>query len=200
MNWNPGLDGGNIHLAVSLRGVAIADREQRARDVDRHIERGAGTYILVVDVADMHSRRAAADSPQGRRRSDPHRSEEGRRQRDNRAGRDLGRPRLTVDGDDALEISWEFVGQRSLIGALAVEAVIDGQIDGEYAHLQHVARHGAGDCNRAGQDLPAGTAIRYFPEDRTGVIRDHARLDHAGLIDGLGLDRGGGGLDGDDIA
>src|SRR6266446_7950511 len=33
------LDGGNVDLALPLRTVAIADREQRTRGVDRHIER-----------------------------------------------------------------------------------------------------------------------------------------------------------------
>ena len=60
--------------------------------------------------------------------------------------------------------------------------------------------HGAGDCNRAREDVSAGAAILDLPQNRAGVIRDHARLNHAGLIDGLGLDRGCGGLDRNDIA
>ncbi len=73
------LDGGNVDLALPLRTVAIADREQRTRGVDRHIERGAGAHILIVDVTGVDSGRTAADPPQGRRGSNPHRSEERRR-------------------------------------------------------------------------------------------------------------------------
>src|SRR5206468_127433 len=47
----PGLDGRHAHLAVALRAMAVADREQRAVDLDWQVERAAGDQLLVVEIA-----------------------------------------------------------------------------------------------------------------------------------------------------
>jgi hypothetical protein len=52
-----GLDSGKVDLALALSGVGVADREQRARRVDRQVERRAGADVLVVDIAGLDARR-----------------------------------------------------------------------------------------------------------------------------------------------
>ena len=46
------LDGGPPGFTVALGSVAIADRNQRARDRDRKVERAPGNKLLAVEVAD----------------------------------------------------------------------------------------------------------------------------------------------------
>ena len=64
------------HLAVALRAVAVAGREQRALDEDRQIERGAGDQLLVVEVAAVLARRRGRDRAPGGRRRRAHHAEE----------------------------------------------------------------------------------------------------------------------------
>ena len=77
-----GLQGGDVHLAVTLAGVPVADLEERARDVDRDEQRGARDEFLVIEVAGVHARRGAVHPARGLRRGDAHAAEE-------RAERDL---------------------------------------------------------------------------------------------------------------
>src|SRR5262249_49648089 len=56
----PGFDRGQIDLAMTLRGVRIASRKQRARRMHRHEQRGARDQILVVHVAGVNAGRTAA--------------------------------------------------------------------------------------------------------------------------------------------
>ena len=51
-----GLDRRLIDFAVTLRGVAVADLEQRARHVHRNPQRRAGHQFLVVEVAGVNAR------------------------------------------------------------------------------------------------------------------------------------------------
>jgi hypothetical protein len=53
----PGLDRGDADFAVALHAVAIADREQRAIDVDRQIKRAAGDELFIVHIAAVATRR-----------------------------------------------------------------------------------------------------------------------------------------------
>src|ERR1700683_4212500 len=48
---------------------------------------------------------------------------------------------LAIDRDDAPEETGKLIGQRAGVGALAVEAIGDGEIDLENAELKHVTRH-----------------------------------------------------------
>src|SRR5262249_57304390 len=61
----PRFDRGYVDLAVPLGRVGIADREQGARDMDRHVQRRAGDQVLVVEVASVNAGRSAADAAQG---------------------------------------------------------------------------------------------------------------------------------------
>ena len=45
------LDRRAADLAVALRGMRVADRKQRARHLDRQIERGAGGEVADVEIA-----------------------------------------------------------------------------------------------------------------------------------------------------
>src|SRR5258706_13284746 len=68
----PRFDRSYVDLAVPLGRVGIADREQGARDMYRHVQRSAGDQVLVVKVASMNAGRTAADAAQrGIRRNTP---------------------------------------------------------------------------------------------------------------------------------
>ena len=58
------LDRGDADLAVALRTVAVADREQRVVDMDWQIERRARDQFLVVHVAAVPPRRRRLIEPQ----------------------------------------------------------------------------------------------------------------------------------------
>src|SRR5258708_8493103 len=58
----PRFDRSYVDLAVPLGRVGISDREQGARDMDRHVQRSAGDPVLAVEVSSMKSTRTAADS------------------------------------------------------------------------------------------------------------------------------------------
>ena len=75
------LQGGDVHLAVTLPGVPVADLEERTWDVNRDEERRAGDKFLVVQVAGVHAQQGAAHPARGFRRGDAHTAEE-RTQRD----------------------------------------------------------------------------------------------------------------------
>ena len=57
-----GLDRRLIDLAIALRGVAVADLEQRTGGEDRDVERAAGDELAVIEVAGVATRRDAADA------------------------------------------------------------------------------------------------------------------------------------------
>ena len=51
------LDRSSAHFAVALREVEVADREQRARHVDRQVETAAGDQLADVEIASDLARR-----------------------------------------------------------------------------------------------------------------------------------------------
>src|SRR5207245_3041305 len=57
------LDGGHADLAVALRCVTIADREQRSRNRDGKEERTAGYQLLAVEVSTPDARRPRGVQP-----------------------------------------------------------------------------------------------------------------------------------------
>src|SRR5258707_2957758 len=65
-----------VDLAVPLGRVGIADREQGARDMDRHAQRSAGDQVLVVEVSSMDTRQTAAYADQRGMRRNTHSSTE----------------------------------------------------------------------------------------------------------------------------
>ena len=69
------LDRGARELAVALRRVAVAGREQGAVDGDRQEERRAGDELLAVDVAAVLARRPGVVPPRLGRRHTHHAEE-----------------------------------------------------------------------------------------------------------------------------
>jgi hypothetical protein len=195
----PGLDGREIDFALALGGMGVADREQRTGCIDRHEQRGAGRHVLVVDVAGVDAGRSRTDAAHGGCRSNAHGAEEGAVERDHHAGRDLGLPGSAVDFDEALEYTGELLRQCAGVRALAVVAIVDGKIDREDAHLQHVAGFGAVDGNRTGEHMRSWAAILDVTVDGADVVGHGGRRHHAGPVDLLRLHRSGS-LDGDDVA
>ena len=203
MNWKrprrPGLDGGKIDLALALRAVPVARREQSARHMHGHIEDRAGAEVLVVDVAGVDSRRPAADAAHHGGRREAHGAEERMIERHHHAGRDFGGLGLPVDRNDALPETREFVGQGAGVGALAVVAIAGGEIDGEDADLEHVSGHRAVDEDRSGENVRAGAAVFHLAIDVAHILRHGARRHRARRIDRFGFQLRGG-FQRDDVA
>ena len=103
----------------------------------------------------MLARRRAADPAQLRRGRDAHTAEE-RVQRDDDAGQELGGHPVAVEGNDLRRQA--AIAIRGHEPAAAVVTVVDGERDGEDLDLEGVARLGAVNVDRTGQDVPAGAA------------------------------------------
>jgi hypothetical protein len=127
-----------MDCAPAPLGMPLHSRCASAR-VARRASRSADE-VLVVHVAGMDAGRATADAAHRRIRREAHDAEERLVQRDNDALCHLAGLRLAVDRNNAGPKRGEFVGQCAGIGPLAVEAVVDGEIDLKNAHFEHVAR------------------------------------------------------------
>src|ERR1700747_2852070 len=68
---------GNVHFAVALAGVAVADFKERARRVHGEIERGAGDEVLVVEIAAHNPRWSAVEAARTFRRRVAHAAAKG---------------------------------------------------------------------------------------------------------------------------
>ena len=125
------------HLAVSLRRVAVAGREQRAVDADRQQQRRARGQLLAVDVAaEPAGRRGGVDAGLGRRHAD-HAQEGGQRDR-------LGAVRGDADRPVQLPL------KRALAGEGDAPAARPHQVD---PNLQRPARAGPANRDRPGQRM-----------------------------------------------
>jgi len=129
----------------------------------------------------------------------PHGAEERTVDRHDHAFRHLRGLGFAVERNDPRPDPGEFLRQGSGISPLAIVAPIEGEIDIEDAHFEHVARHGALNLNRAGQDMRAGAAVFHLAVDVAVVLRHSAGRNHAGLVDHR-WDDGGDALQRDDIA
>src|ERR1043166_4899980 len=92
------LERGQADLAVTLSGMRVSHREQRAARVHWNVQRGPGHQFLVVQVAGVDPRRRTADTAQRFRRRYTHTSEE-------RAQRDLDT--RCEASDHALLVEWD---------------------------------------------------------------------------------------------
>src|SRR5439155_8702294 len=103
---------GNVHLAVALPGVSVANLEKRARSMDRKIESGSRNQLFVVHVAGMNTGRGAIDTPVGLRRSHSHAAEK-RMQRNLNSRSKLGDHAITIQGNDFYARIGKVIGQKA---------------------------------------------------------------------------------------
>ena len=176
------LDGGAADLAVALRGVGIANREQRAGDLDREIERGPGGEVADVHVAADPPGRDDAVRP-GLSGRHPDRAAE-RLERHPRSGTVGGRREApSVVAPDMERRVGELVGQEP-------ESRDEGGPSPAHRrerfdrNLEGVARLGPVDIDRAGDRVDLGEIERAD----VGDGRVLAQLT-AGCLDHLELDR-----------
>ena len=148
----PSLDRRDTDLAVALHAMTVADREQRAVDEDRQIERGAGDELLVVEVAAVPARGRGRDHAPGRRRRRAHHAEE-RRQRHLLSPRQPPALACAIEHDVDVAIVGKVVGQGAGERAHGVVAPVVEHIDRLDVDLKHLSRFGALDRDRSGQDV-----------------------------------------------
>ncbi len=112
----------------------------------------------------MLAGRVAADAAERRRGSHAHAAVEGP-ERDHDARLEFRSHGLAVQFDDFLRsVSIAVSGNET---AATVVGVVEGEIDGKNLHFQGIARLGASDIHRPGQDVPAGaaTVAGHFGDD-----------------------------------
>ncbi len=174
-----GFDRGLIDFAVALRGMAVADFEERAFHVHRNEQRRSGDQLLVVEIARVRARRVAADAAHFGCRSDAHAAEE-RPERNDDARQERRRHVLAIEADDRLRAA--LLAVLPHVAAAAVVAVGDRQIDRQHLHLERVTGLGAVDVDRTGQDVAAGAAILDLIDDGAERGLDLA-CRHAGFFE-----------------
>jgi len=147
-----GLDRGDADLAVPLDAVSVADREQRAGNEDRQIERGAGNELLVVEIAAVLARRLSRDHAPGKRRRRAHHAEE-RRQRNLLAPGQSPALARAVEHDMDVAVLGKIVRQSAGERAHRVVAPVVEHVDRLDVDLEHLSRLRALDRDGSGQDV-----------------------------------------------
>jgi len=148
--------------------MPIAAHEERARDVDRKVERRADGEVLQVDVAAIRAGRDRALPAQGARRPRRHDAEEGR-ERHLDAGRETRHLPLEVEGDDKAAVQGELVGKPAFPHAHRIDAVGRPRRYLEDMDGERVAGLGAGDMDGARDDVRAEAAMLHLGIERNGV-------------------------------
>ena len=147
------LDRRPAHLAVALRGVAVAGREERAVDRDRQVERRSGDELLAVDVAALRPRRARRVDARGDRRHAEHAEERPR----GRRGGPSRRP-------DAVG---ELPGDAAVVGAPTSRPT--GRARPRRSARRACRRRARRDGDRAGEACPSSSGRRRRLEPRPVV-------------------------------
>ena len=148
----PGLDRGEADLAVALRAVAVAGREQRAFGPNRKIQHCAGAELLVVEVAAERARHHRTDAADVGRRRHAHHAEE-RVGSQHHTPRRLDRAGGAVDAEMDQALVGKVFRQRAHAGLDDVEAPVVGQLHIDDLDAQRVAGHRATDGDGAGEDV-----------------------------------------------
>jgi hypothetical protein len=195
-----GFERGDVDLAVSLVGVAVADLEVGAPGVDGEEDCGAGDEVLVVHVAAVHPGRGGVGAAAGGD-GDAHGPEEGV-QWDVDAGGEVADHLLAVKRDELLARVGEVVGEEAAADAEAVAGPRDVYVDLLDADFEDVAGGCAFNRDGAGEEVAAGAAV-----GGVGLVVEDG-LDPGGDVGGgdaagdeiLGVAAGGEGLDGDGVA
>ena len=175
-----GLESGLVDLAIALRGMSVANLEQGARHVHGNPQRGAGDQFLVIEITGVNAGRSAADAALCRRRRHAHAAEE--RPERNGGAHERGGHRLPIHLDDGGPAARDAVLADE--SAATVVAVRDRQVDRQQLDLQCIARLGAGDEHRAGQDVSARAAVGHFLDDGAQGGLDVGG-GHAGLLEAI---------------
>ncbi len=176
--------------------MAVAAREQRAGHVDRQIQRRSRPELLVVEIAAVRARHDRRDAPPARRRCDAHHAEE-RMQRQVEAPRHAADQAVRVERDvDQPRRVVEVVRQRARERPDHVVAPVLPQLHVDDADLEHVARFGARDMNRTGQDVPGhvphaarmdvvqlGRHVEAIGRQRIGTAADRVDRDAVAAVD-----------------
>ena len=135
-------------LAVALRGVGVADREQRAGDLDRQVERRAGGQIADVEIAaDAARRHHRMQAGLGRREADG--AGEGLQRHPAVLAEQRRLQRVRIVFPDVQRRLLELVGEQAEARNVGRPAEARG-LEALDRDLERVARLGAVDEDRAG--------------------------------------------------
>src|SRR5580704_6648986 len=149
---------GDVHFAVALSGVAVADFKERAGRVYGNVERGAGDEVFVIEIAGHDPGRPAVPAPGGFRRRVAHAAEKGM-QRNLDAGREFGDHALFIERNYFYFRVRKIVGKIPVAGAEGVVSVWNGKLDGENLDFEHVAGLRVFNVNRPGENVPARSLV-----------------------------------------
>ncbi len=196
-----GFHGGDVDFAIALAGVAVADLEEGAFDVDGDVEGGAFDEVAVIHVAGVGAGGRAVELAGGGWRGDAHAAEEGV-QGEGDVGGEAGDHVPAVEGDDAAVAILKILFEKAGGGAEAVVGPGDGEGDFFDVDFEDVAGFGAFDEDGAGEDVAAGAAGEGFIGDGFGDGAEGLGNLIGGDVEAFeGGDAGGAdGIDGDDIA
>src|SRR5205807_6666983 len=169
-----------MHLAVALARMAVADLEESPFCENGKEERRARNQVLVIEGACVNPGWAAADAPGDFRRGYSDASEK-RMQRDFDAFAKHSDHAFLVQWDDFPSCVWEILREQAAAGHKRVEGIAKGDSDILDANFQDITRLGALDVDRSVQDMPAGAFIVDLAVDVPQRLFDLARLGTCGF-------------------
>ena len=153
--------GGDVHFAIALAGVSVADLKQRAAGMHRQEECCPGDEFLVIHIAGVQAGRRTVDAAKAFRRRHSHAAKK-RMQRDFNARRELGDHALFIERDDLHFAIRKVFRQKTARGPKSVVGIRNGQIDFLDADFEGVTGLGFFYIDRPIQDVSSGTFIGYF--------------------------------------
>src|SRR5439155_19117673 len=154
-------ESGNVHFAVALSGVAVADLEERAGSVHGNVERGAGDEVLVIEIARHNPRRSAVEAARAFRRGVAHAAEK-RMQGNLDARREFRDHAFFIQRNNFYFRVRIIVRQIAAPRTERVVGVRNRQLDRQDFYFENVAGFRAFDVNRAGQNVPARAFVLYL--------------------------------------
>src|SRR5271163_370494 len=148
------LERGDVHFAVALAGVAVANFKERPGRVYGNVQRGAGDEVLVIEIAGHDPRWTAVEAARAFRRRVAHAAKKGM-QRNLNARSEFRDHALRIQRNNFYFRVRIVVGQIATAGAEGVVGVRNREFDRENFYFQHVADFRAFDEDGSSEDVPA---------------------------------------------
>ena len=167
-------ESGDVHFAVALAGVAVADFKERAGRVHGNVERGAGDEVLVIEIARHYPRRSAIEAARAFRRRVAHAAEKGMQRNLDARGK-FRHHALLVERNDFYFRVRIIVGQIAAPRPERVVGIRNRQLDRQNFHFQHVADFRAFDVNRTRQNVSARAFVLHLIGDVAQRLLDLLR-------------------------
>src|SRR6266513_1620872 len=170
---------GDIHFAVTLAGVAVADFKERAGRMNGNVQRRSCHEILVVQIAGLNPRRIATETSGSFRRSDTHAAKK-RMQWNFDAGSEARNNVLFVERNNFhLRVRVVF-GQKAAPGIESVVGIRNRKLRGENFHFEYIANFRAFDVDGSGKNVSAGSFVLNLIGDVAqrllDLVRRNARI------------------------